>query len=66
MAKVEVDQNLCVGCGMCTQQNEEYFAFGEDGLSHVIKEEVPSEDVDNIKESVEICPTEAIKLTEEE
>lgn len=65
MTKVELNQDLCVGCGMCAQQNEKYFEFGDNGLSHVIKEEVDPEDVENVKESVEICPTQAISLTEE-
>lgn len=65
MAKVELNQDLCVGCGMCAQQNEEYFEFGDNGLSHVIKEEVAQEDIESVKESVEICPTEAISLVEE-
>jgi ferredoxin len=64
MAKVKLDQTLCVGCGMCAQQNPEYFEFTEEGLSSVIKEEVEAKDLDSIKDSVELCPTDAISIEE--
>lgn len=65
MAKVKLDQSLCVGCGMCAQQNPEYFEFTSEGLSSVIKEEIDAEDLTNIKESVELCPTDAISVEED-
>lgn len=66
MAKVTLDQSLCVGCGMCAQNSEEYFEFGDNGLSQVIKEDVEPEDLENVKASAELCPTEAIKVNEGE
>lgn len=64
MAKVKLDKNLCVGCGMCAQQNPKYFEFGDDGLSEVIKEEIEDGDLESVQESVELCPTEAISIEE--
>lgn len=34
MAKVTVDDNLCIGCGLCASTCEEVFMIGEDGKSH--------------------------------
>lgn len=65
MEKLKVIKEKCIGCGMCVGQNPEYFTFGDDGLSTVIKEEVNPEDKKNILESIEMCPTEAILIEEE-
>ena len=65
MAKVELNQDVCVGCGMCASNSEKYFEFGDNGLSHVIKEEVEESDIENVKETAELCPTEAISVVED-
>ena len=65
MAKVELNRDLCVGCGMCASNSEKYFEFGDDGLSQVIKEDIEAEDLDNLKETAELCPTEAISVVED-
>lgn len=65
MEKVKVKTENCVGCGMCIGQNPEYFTFDDDGHSKVIKEEVKPEDKENVLQSIEMCPTEAIVIEEE-
>lgn len=65
MAKVEVHTNECVGCGMCVGQFPKYFEFNEDGLSTTVKEEVDDEDLEELKETVEYCPTGAIEVNED-
>ena len=65
MAKVNVKTDECVGCGMCVGQFPKYFEFNADGLSTTIKEDVDAEDLDELKETVEYCPTNAIEVTED-
>lgn len=60
MAKVEVNKDLCIGCGACTATCPEVFELGEDGLAEVIKEEI-NDDVIAAKEG---CPTDAINVEE--
>lgn len=65
MQKVVIKKEACIGCGLCVQNNEDYFQFDDDGLSKVIKEELDDADKPRILESVENCPTEAILIEEE-
>lgn len=65
MEKLKVKKENCIGCGMCVGQNPEYFTFDDDGHSKVIKENVIAEDKNNILQSIDMCPTEAIVIEEE-
>ena len=29
MEKLKVNSDICIGCGLCVSQNEEYFEFNE-------------------------------------
>ena len=55
----------CIGCGICVGENPDYFEFGDNGLSHVVKEEVDSKDKERLLNSVEQCPAEVIVIEEE-
>ena len=63
MKKVEVDKNLCIGCGACMEIDKEVFGYGSDGLSEVRMDIVEDTNQTVILAS-ESCPTAAIKLTE--
>ncbi len=58
--KVEVDQDACIGCGLCIDTAPNVFAWNDESKSYVIVEVVPKDDEPAAKESVESCPTEAI------
>lgn len=65
MKKVSVDKNKCIGCGACVGLVDQVFEFGDDDLAQV-KPDVDFENLDNdlvneIKDAMEGCPTEAIK-----
>ena len=60
-----VVKDECVGCGICIGENPDYFEFGDDGLSKVIKPEVAPEDKERILGTIEKCPVEAILIEEE-
>lgn len=59
--KVKVDPDLCIACGACIDIAPEIFDWNDEGLSVAIVDEVPEDKEDEAKESIESCPTEAIK-----
>lgn len=60
--KAEIDQNLCIGDGICADTCPEVFEMRDDGLAYVIAPEVPADSESAAKESCEACPTDAIKI----
>lgn len=59
--KVAVDQELCIECGLCVDTCPEVFAWDDNGKSKTIVEEVPEDCEECAQESIDGCPTEAIK-----
>ena len=57
----EVDQTLCIGCGLCADIASEVFELDENMLSHVIAAPVPS-DEPAVREAADSCPTSAITV----
>jgi ferredoxin len=62
--KAIVDEDLCIGCGLCADTCPEVFEIQADGFSHVIDPDPPETQFGCIRESAEICPTEAISVEE--
>ena len=59
MAKVKVDQEACIGCGMCVSLASGGFAFDASGE----KAEVISDEVDSsVEEAAASCPVSAIVI----
>ena len=44
MEKLKVNSDICIGCGLCVRQNEEYFEFNDEGLSKAKKDIVEEKD----------------------
>jgi len=63
--RLEVDESLCIGDGICVDICPEVFEMGEDDLAHVINEDPGSELHEQVREAVDACPTGAIILHEE-
>lgn len=59
MNKVEVDQETCIGCGLCTQICPEVFSINSNGKSESIAE-VEEQEKTNVDEAINSCPVEAI------
>jgi len=62
--RVHVDNDLCVGTGICEATAPELFEIGDDGISHVLKDEVPADQVAAAREAAENCPTRALSVTD--
>lgn len=62
--KAIVDQETCIGCGLCISICDEVFQFNEDGKSYAIVDTVPDELKDAAKDSELSCPVNAILCEE--
>ena len=57
MAKVIVDENACVGCGLCVTACANVFELGEDGIAKVKTSQSPDCDLHDVASQ---CPVNCI------
>lgn len=63
--KVHVDQNLCQGHTLCSMTAPNSFELSDiDGSSTPVSEDVPTEQVEQVREAAQSCPERAISITE--
>jgi ferredoxin len=55
---IKVDQNTCIGCGLCAGMCPDIFAMNEDGKSAPISQE----NIEAAKEAAAACPVSAISV----
>lgn len=60
--KVIVDQDTCIGCGLCADDFPDVFEMGDDGKAHAVAQTVPSEKEDAARGGAEECPVDAIEV----
>ena len=63
--KVEVNKELCIGCGACQAICDEVFEIGDDGQATVKPVEITEELESSVLDAVEGCPVSAITKKEE-
>ena len=56
---VNVDQNKCIGCGLCTATCPDVFEMGDDGKAKIKEGAKPDE---KCKEAANSCPVQAITV----
>lgn len=60
--KIILDRGKCTGLGMCEALAAAYFEIDDDGELVLLNEEVAPEDLDSVRQAVQGCPTEALRL----
>lgn len=64
--RVEVDEDLCQGHAMCELEAPEVFSVPKRGVVEILDHEPPDEIRDAVEMAVEMCPTQALSITEKE
>lgn len=55
--RAHVDQDTCIGCGLCVSSVPEVFQLNEDGKAEAIAEGPDGE----VQEAIDTCPVSAIR-----
>ena len=58
-----VDQDLCIGCGMCTVACSEVFELNADGKAEAMAD-TTDDNRDDVMTAIEGCPVSAIREEE--
>ena len=64
--KINIDQDKCLRCGMCTGIAMDIFEFDDEGNIKVNDENINDENKDSIEDAVNSCPVGAISKEGEE
>lgn len=60
--KAFIDQDGCIGCGLCADTCPSVFQMNDAGVAEVHVDEVPEEDVSAAEEARDGCPVSVISL----
>ena len=60
---VYVDEEECIGCGLCSEIAPEVFQLNDEGVSEVV--DPTSDTEDRIQEAIDECPVECIHWEDE-
>ena len=63
--KINIDQDKCLRCGMCTGIAMDVFDFDDEGNIKVNEEKITEENSDSVNDAVNSCPVGAITKEEE-
>lgn len=63
--KINVDQDKCLRCGMCTGIAMDIFEFDDEGNIKPNSDKVTEENKGEVEEAKASCPVGAISITEE-
>ena len=61
--KAFVNEELCIGCGLCCTYCDEVFLFFEDGKSEAYKD-VSENNLSKVQDAIDNCPVSAISMEE--
>ena len=58
--KFKIDEDSCIGCGVCESECDAVFEMQDDGKAHVIANPAPDNSQDDALSAEESCPVGAI------
>lgn len=58
-----VDQDVCIGCGLCASTCPEVFEMNDEGKAEAVAD-TTDENRDGVLEAIENCPVSAIRKQE--
>ncbi|WP_077391464.1 ferredoxin [Mobilibacterium timonense] len=58
-----VDQDVCIGCGLCASTCPEVFEMNDEGKAEAVAD-TTNENRDGVLEAIENCPVSAIREQE--
>jgi ferredoxin len=61
--RIVVDEDRCVGTGICESIAEDVFEVQDDGTMRLLTDEVDESDRARIEQAVARCPTAALQVT---
>lgn len=61
MLDVNVNQDLCISCGLCVSSCPEVFSWNDDEKAQAVSERVAADMEDCVREAADGCPTDAIE-----
>ena len=64
--RVEVDDDLCQGHAMCELEAPEVFKVPKRGTVEILDHEPPDELREDVERAAEMCPTQAIFITDKD
>jgi ferredoxin len=64
--RIDVDLDLCQGHAMCELEAPDYFHVPKRGKVEILDAEPPEEARDEVQNAVDMCPTQALTITEKE
>ncbi|CAM3095284.1 ferredoxin [Mycobacterium intermedium] len=62
--KVVVDQDRCVGNGVCESIAGDLFVVDDDAIARPRHDEIPADRYESALEAVESCPSQALRISE--
>lgn len=62
--RVEVDADLCQGHAMCELEAPDVFSVPKRGIVEIVDSEPPDEIREDVERAVEMCPTRALSIIE--
>ena len=61
---VKVTESTCIGCGACQAMVPDVFDLNDDGIAFVMEDAKIEENLDDVKDAADNCPTGAIVVEE--